>query len=45
MTAMSKTREIFVEESQDRYANWLSLKFKKISQPFINIEQKELVNE
>ncbi|MDC9593965.1 hypothetical protein [Xenorhabdus sp. IM139775] len=43
--AMSKTREVFVEESYSKYANWLSLKFKKKSQSSIEVEQRELMNE
>ncbi|MBD2809790.1 hypothetical protein ID853_02535 [Xenorhabdus sp. Vera] len=43
--AMNKTRELFVQKSNDDYANWLSLKFKKKLPSSVDIEQKELVNE
>ncbi|WP_139216971.1 hypothetical protein [Xenorhabdus mauleonii] len=46
MTAlMSKTREVFVEESHNECANWLSLKFKSKSQTSIEAEKRELMNE
>ncbi|WP_426575373.1 hypothetical protein ACP179_01200 (plasmid) [Xenorhabdus stockiae] len=44
-TAMSKTREIFVQDSHSEYANWLSIKFKKKSQSYMKDIQKELVDD